>query len=318
MRVGIVIPAFDAAAWIAGCVWSVLAQSHPNLAVVVVDDGSTDGTAALVPVDERVTLIRQPNAGVSAARNAGLAALPAVDVVLFLDADDRLAPDALSRLADTLARAPDSIVAAVGPYAIERGADSVGRARPVGIGPGEALLAILRRNPFLNGGHVLIRASAVAANGPFRQDLHFGEDWEYWVRLALLGTFATVPGDSPVLIARAREAGAYQRLVRDPESVARCIDALFAHPRVRARLGDGLARTRERTVNEMDWTVGRELFRVGRVAEARHALRRSVLAAPSLKRIAIAVLSHAPALWPMRLRGRFAPVAITSSMRAAR
>jgi glycosyltransferase involved in cell wall biosynthesis len=91
MRVGIVTPAWNVARWIDGTIRSVLEQTHADWRMVVVDDGSTDATAALVGrvADPRVTLLRQANAGVSAARNAGLAALdPGADAVLFLDADD--------------------------------------------------------------------------------------------------------------------------------------------------------------------------------------------------------------------------------------
>ena len=75
MRVGIVTPAWNVAPWIDGTIRSVLDQTHTDWRMVVVDDGSTDATAALVAkvADPRVTLLSQANAGVSAARNAGLA-----------------------------------------------------------------------------------------------------------------------------------------------------------------------------------------------------------------------------------------------------
>jgi len=77
VHIGVVIPAYDAAHWIADAVASVRSQTHRDWRLVVVDDGSTDGTGAVVAAfdDPRIRLIRQDNAGVSAARNRGFAEL---------------------------------------------------------------------------------------------------------------------------------------------------------------------------------------------------------------------------------------------------
>jgi glycosyltransferase involved in cell wall biosynthesis len=101
MRVGIVTPAWNMAPWIGAAIRSVLAQTHVDWRMVVVDDGSTDGTPDVVWAlsDERLTLLRQVHEGVSAARNRGLLALePGCEAILFLDADDQLTPNALTRL----------------------------------------------------------------------------------------------------------------------------------------------------------------------------------------------------------------------------
>jgi glycosyltransferase involved in cell wall biosynthesis len=73
MRIGVVTPAYDVAPWIATAIASVRAQTHADWRMVVVDDGSRDGTSEIVEGvrDERLTLLRQANAGVSAARYAG-------------------------------------------------------------------------------------------------------------------------------------------------------------------------------------------------------------------------------------------------------
>ena len=89
MRIGIVIPAHEAAPWIADAIGAVLAQSHADWSLIVVDDGSRDATAAIARrflVDPRVSLIRQDRGGVSAARNRGLSACAKAEAVLFLDA----------------------------------------------------------------------------------------------------------------------------------------------------------------------------------------------------------------------------------------
>ena len=93
MRIGIVTPAFNVSPFIGETIVSVLAQTHGDWTMVVVDDGSTDETASVVRGfdDPRLRLVSQQNAGVSAARNRGAVALDC-DAVLFLDGDDGLAP----------------------------------------------------------------------------------------------------------------------------------------------------------------------------------------------------------------------------------
>ena len=72
--VSVIIPAYNAARYLHTTIRSVLLQTYPELEVIVVDDGSTDGTASLARnfTDPRIQVVQQPNAGVSAARNRGL------------------------------------------------------------------------------------------------------------------------------------------------------------------------------------------------------------------------------------------------------
>src|SRR5689334_14930827 len=111
------MPAWNVAPWIGAAIRSVLGQTWPDWRLVIVDDGSVDATFAVAGgfADPRLLLVRQANAGVSAARNRGAEMLDG-DALLFLDADDVLATDALAVLAPALAAAPGA-VAAVGPYA---------------------------------------------------------------------------------------------------------------------------------------------------------------------------------------------------------
>lgn len=301
MRINIVIPAYNAAAWIADAICSVLAQSHADWRLVVVDDGSTDATGGIVAsfANPRITLVRQPNGGVSAARNRGIEEICGQALftlekgggesgVLFLDADDQLAPDALSRLAAAL-ESSSAAVAAVGGYTFAH----TGRTRHPA--SGDLLSRLLVRNLFANGGHVLIRAEALLATGPFRTDIAYGEDWEFWVRLALQGPFTAVAGTTPVLYVRQHDTGAYRRFAADPNSFAPCMDAIFGNPALLARFGTArVAAIRRRTEAENAWIIGRELIRHGDTREGRAWLRRSVLAAPTLKRAALLAASLFP------------------------
>jgi len=308
LRIAVIIPAFNAAPFIADAIRSVLAQTHRDLSLVVVDDGSTDATAAVVTAvaDPRQTLIRQPNAGVAAARNRGMAALDG-DALLFLDADDWLAPTALATLSATLNAAPQA-VAAVGPYVrVDAAAKPTERCnRPPATAERDLLARLVVRNQFANGGHVLIRGDAARQAGPYRPGVTYGEDWEYFVRLALQGPFAFVPTRAPLLFVRSRPDGAYRRVAADPAAFAPCMAAIFGNSALAERFGlPRLAALRRRTEAENAWIVGRELVRQGRAGEGRPWLARSVAAVPSLRRVALLAAVWALPLLPQTWRGPF-------------
>ena len=97
MRVTAAITTYNRAPYLAGAIESALAQTFDEYEVLVVDDGSTDGTeAALAPYLDRVRVVRQPNGGRSAARNTAVREARA-PLLSFLDSDDRWLPDKLER-----------------------------------------------------------------------------------------------------------------------------------------------------------------------------------------------------------------------------
>ncbi|GAB3854054.1 hypothetical protein GCM10028801_07530 [Nocardioides maradonensis] len=111
--VSVVVPAYDTAAYLPACLDSLLAQTHRELEVVVVDDGSPDDSAAIAAAyaerDPRVRLVRQENGGLGAARNAGLRHTTG-DVIAFADSDDVLPPDAYAVLLRQLRRTGADLV----------------------------------------------------------------------------------------------------------------------------------------------------------------------------------------------------------------
>jgi len=108
VNISVVIPLYNKAAEVERTLRSVLAQSLQPLEIIVVDDGSTDGSAAIVERvgGERVRLVHQQNRGVSAARNRGIE-LSRGEYVAFLDGDDRWNPDYLQSLSEFIVRHPD-------------------------------------------------------------------------------------------------------------------------------------------------------------------------------------------------------------------
>ena len=320
LLVSIVIPCFNVQAYVGAALDSLLAQTHTLWEALVIDDGSSDGTAERVAAyaDPRVRLIRQANQGVSAARNRGIAQAAGA-AMLFLDADDWLAPDALSRLAASLAaslgdarggpRRDSGAVAAYGAFCFVTEDGSTVVRRKTGPFPaGDIVERLLVENLFANGGHLLIRADTIAAIGGFRDDLRFGEDWEYWCRLALAGPLAVVPGDAPLLFVRQRSTGAYLRMATDPDAFGPCTRAIFGAPALLRRIdATRLARLRLHTEAENGWIVGRESLRHGSVATGLPWLRRSFRKRPSAKRGVLLIVAHIVPFLPNRLaRGRLA------------
>lgn len=99
----IIVPAYNVEAWLEECMESILSQQTKyTYRVILIDDGSTDNTPAIAErysADERVTVIHQPNAGFSGARNTGLKELVG-RYVMFVDSDDKLCPGAIEALMD--------------------------------------------------------------------------------------------------------------------------------------------------------------------------------------------------------------------------
>lgn len=108
--VSIIVPSYDCINSLKTCITSVLQQSHSNFEVILVDDGSSDGSGELcdrlAAEDERIQLIHKPNGGVSSARNAGIDVATG-EYIAFCDSDDYLEPDYFASLLQTAESNPD-------------------------------------------------------------------------------------------------------------------------------------------------------------------------------------------------------------------
>lgn len=104
MRISVIIPVYNASNYIKACLNSVISQTYDNLDIILVDDGSNDGSAQIcdsyLEFDKRIQVIHKENGGLSSARNAGLKAASG-DYIFFLDADDLIAPHCLEYMAES-------------------------------------------------------------------------------------------------------------------------------------------------------------------------------------------------------------------------
>jgi len=188
----VLLPAFQAERYICEAVDSLLAHSLPLFTVIVLDDGSTDGTAAALEqyrATPRVQVVRQErNVGMAACLNLGLD-LARTPYVARMDADDRSHPERLARQVRHLDDHPGTVVVGTGCRLID--ADGV----VVGTEPVLRRDADLRRllyvaSPFTHGS-VMFRREAVRAVGGYDGSRWPAEDYALWCRLA--SGFANLP-----------------------------------------------------------------------------------------------------------------------------
>lgn len=194
-----VIPLFNKAATLPRALESVYSQSFPPQEIVIVNDGSTDGGAALAhdQCDPRVRVIDQPNLGVSAARNAGLRAA-GQPFVAFLDADDRWHPEFLARMRALIEQHPGAVLYGAGFFTVEGATikryhgigSSATDPRPAG--PVDYFAEGLRDFP-LNASTMVVPRQAAFEAGGFPEGVAIAEDHLFWARLALSGRVVISP-----------------------------------------------------------------------------------------------------------------------------
>jgi glycosyltransferase involved in cell wall biosynthesis len=233
-EVAIVIPCHGYARFLPDAVASAAAQTWPALHVVVVDDGSPDDTAAVARElaarfpQRRIQLVRQANQGLAAARNAGVRATSS-PFVLPLDADDRLAPDAVERLLGAL-------LAAGADVATPAGRTFGDEDRPL------VTKAATRRRLTANNCLVycsLFRRTLFDRVGGYRPLAPGYEDWDLWLSALEAGArFVHLP----LPLFAYRKHGRTMLADADRRAMRRHAAIVAAHPRLYASWRVGLAR----------------------------------------------------------------------------
>jgi glycosyltransferase involved in cell wall biosynthesis len=337
-KVSVIIPAYNCEAYIARAVQSVFDQHHTDLELIVVDDGSSDATVqALAPFRNRLHLIQQPNAGVAAARNAGLRRARG-DLIAFLDADDWWEPARLSAQLAALAQFPDAgmvfsefaVADSAGTILMQHGIRWKYRSiRDADSTPWEMIFGdsavvswreeernerqatvyhgrIARRlftGNFVNTCSVLLRREVVEQAGEFDLTLDTEEDYDYWLRVANKWPLAYV--DVPLTTFRIRP----DQLTR-PEQIERVVrNVLLVAQRASARMPETLdAGEVKSRFAHLHCVLGVIALRSGRNIEARQHLRQSLRHRPwRLMTLALYVLTLIPprvssGLWQLRTK----------------
>ena len=211
-RISVVIPLWNKRAEVGAAIASVLAQTAQPLEIVVVDDGSTDGSAAVVEAftSPLVRLIRQPNGGVSAARNRAVAEARG-EWVALLDADDEWRPEFLEKVSLLSLECPDCMAFGTGfdirdaQGALTRGATPAVRGRV------DYFAEAMTRYVLIPSATVLHRQTLLSLGG-FPEGMRLGEDQYLWTKVARTAAVGFLP--EPLVIysraAQNRSAAVYR------------------------------------------------------------------------------------------------------------
>lgn len=202
-RVSVIIPTYNHANFVLQTLDSVFAQTFTATEIIVVNDGSPDGTAEVLrPITEagRIRYIEQPNAGQAAARNRGLE-LARGEFVAFLDDDDLWPADKLEWQVRELDLRPHLLAIAGGIELFENDAPNDTNGRRDGAPPDDitsqeknvTVEGLCDGPPMISPGQVLIRASVLRQIGGLNETLRGTDDWDLWFRIARIGKIKMVP-----------------------------------------------------------------------------------------------------------------------------
>ena len=189
--VSVIIPTFDRAAWLGEAIASVLAQTYPHLELLVVDDGSHDATPEMVQTFGPVlTYIRQAHAGVSAARNRGVAASRGA-LVAFLDSDDVWLPSKVTAQVALLQQQPHAQACYTDEIWIRHGI----RVNPRQIHQKHSGWLFESSLPrcIISPSSIMLRRTLWDQLGGFDEQLPACEDYDLWLRLTLCTPVVLLP-----------------------------------------------------------------------------------------------------------------------------
>lgn len=186
----VIIPLYNKAPYVAKAIESVLGQTYRDFEVIVIDDGSTDQSLEVAKTFENksITIISQPNSGVSTARNNGVN-LAKYPYICFLDADDWWHPTFLEEMKRLITDFPDAGIYGSGYYIVKNGQE---RIAPIGVPQGFERGIIDYCEVYaktlcmpLTSISVVIPKHIFDEEKGFKSQLKFGEDFDLWIRIAL-------------------------------------------------------------------------------------------------------------------------------------
>lgn len=186
--IGVVIPAHNQARFLASAIESALSQTPAPFEVIVVDDGSTDDTSAVLDqFGGRVIRLRQENQGLGAARNAGILAASATHVAL-LDADDEWLPNFMYEMSALISAVPDASAYYGGVKLFDAAGQDLPQRSTPHVYPREAMLNTVLRSNFLIPSTMVLDRARILEVGGFRLGFQGFEDKDLWIRLLLRGS----------------------------------------------------------------------------------------------------------------------------------
>ncbi len=178
--VSVVIPTYNRANVVTRAIRSVLSQTYPNLEIIVVDDGSEDGTAIALSHFNDIRIISQCNRGVSAARNAGIA-MSKGELIAFLDSDDEWRPDKIRKQVLRYSNAKPEFVCHSNELWM-RG-EKVVPQKGIHSKQGGLFFTRAVQRCLISPSAVIISRVLLDTVGWFDEDLKAAEDYDLWLRI---------------------------------------------------------------------------------------------------------------------------------------
>lgn len=218
--VSVVIPSYNRATLLPAAIDSVLEQTYPNIELIVVDDGSTDNTASVLePYRRRVRVVKQLNAGASAARNNGIA-VSRGQYLAFLDSDDLWLPRKIEAQVAMMESCGPSVPCCICNMRLAYADGREGRSFALSLiepalrqGLWVNPLQVLATRFVLFNQAVLVRREALERVGAFDEQCRFMEDYDLALRLALAGAWAYLA--EPLAVWNEGTAGSLTRHAED-------------------------------------------------------------------------------------------------------
>jgi tetratricopeptide (TPR) repeat protein len=274
-RVSVIIPTYNRSKLLQLAVESVLAQTYPAVEIIVVDDGSTDDTEAVMEqYAGRITYIKQDNQGVAAARNAGIR-VASGEYLNFLDDDDRFMPAKIERQVQILDSRSEIGLVHCRYYHIDEDGNRLSEA---GLLPEGKVLKELVCGCFVWSGAPLIRRQCLDQVGLFDEETwSTSEDWDMWLRIAQAGyPFACV--QEPLGAYRILPDSRMADVARLEHGVFAVLDRVFAD----SQLPANVVALKEQAYGTMRCWMSCRCYAAGRWNEAKRNLTESLALRPQL------------------------------------
>lgn len=255
--VSVVIPVYNCEPCLAEAIDSVLAQDYPQVELIVLDDGSTDGSRSIIEHYPESAFVRDSHAnmGQSATLNKGWT-MAKGEILSYLSADDALLPGAISKAVEQLKASPD-VVMVYGDYQLM---DSESKTTKHVSAPDFSYREMVRDIVVQPGPGVFFHRFCFELLGGWDTSLRQTPDYEYWLRLALLGSILHVPAEMARFRVHEESQSFNCTSVEKSDEVIHVLESYFGHP----KLPPDISVLRSRALGMACITAARIHLRAGR------------------------------------------------------
>jgi glycosyltransferase involved in cell wall biosynthesis len=242
--VSVIVPVYNAETTLPDTIDSIQRQTFQNFELIVIDDGSTDGTLEWVRSvrDRRLQVFSYPNGGLAVARNRGIERSQG-EFISFIDSDDLWTPDKLTLQLQALSQQPEAALAYSWTALVDEQGDFL-FAKDASYCEGDVYAELLQHCFVASGSNVLVRKSCALAVGGFDTAVPAAGDWQFCLRVAARWRFAVVPRYQ--ILYRISDRAMSANAQGSEKAMLRICDQAFAaHPLLLPKRGECLANVKQ-------------------------------------------------------------------------